>query len=120
MFEARIVSLGRYKVLKTEDIGHVHPQGKYTAPDFRVVLKDDSQWLVEVKNVYDANPVRQRFRIGEPYLGKLAGYASVMKCQLKLALFWATAGPWPPTTPRPPNPPDGEHTPHLFTTPPAT
>src|SRR5260370_9939282 len=57
MFEALIVSLGRYKVLKTEDIGHAHPQGKYTAPDFRVVLKDDSESLVEVQNVYDPDPV---------------------------------------------------------------
>ena len=39
MFEALIVSLGHYKLLNTEDTGRVHPAGKYTAPDFRVVLK---------------------------------------------------------------------------------
>ena len=63
MFEALIVSLGQYKLLKTEDTGLVHPIGMFTAPDFRVILDDRSQWLIEVKNVHDADPTRQRFRI---------------------------------------------------------
>lgn len=48
MFEALIVSLGEYKLLKTEDTGVVHPKGLYTAPDFRLVLKDGTQWLIDV------------------------------------------------------------------------
>lgn len=42
MFEALVVSLSRYKLLKTEDVGMVHPKRQYTAPDFRVILKDDT------------------------------------------------------------------------------
>jgi hypothetical protein len=94
MFEALIVSLGQYKLLKTEDTGIVHPEGKYTAPDFRVILKDDAQWLIEVKNVYDQDPSRQRFRVTGPYLAQLRSYAAAMNCPLKFALYWALWGQW--------------------------
>lgn len=94
MFEALIVSLGHYKLLKTEDTGTVHPTGQYVAPDFRVVLADDTQWLIEVKNVYDADAERQRFRINPDYLAKLTAYATTMNCELRFALYWARWGLW--------------------------
>lgn len=60
MFEALIVSLGAYKLLKTEDTGIVHREGSFTAPDFRLVLDDGFQWLIDVKNVFLADPQMQR------------------------------------------------------------
>ena len=48
MFEATVLSLGRFRLLKTEDIGRVHAATTYRAPDFRVVLDDGDQWLAEV------------------------------------------------------------------------
>lgn len=94
MFEALLVSLGQCALLKTEDSGLVHPQGKYIAPDFRVVLKDGTQWLIEVKNVYDADPSRQRFRCQDGYLQKLQDYSSLTGCPLKIALYWARWSIW--------------------------
>jgi hypothetical protein len=94
MFEALIVGLGQYKLLKSEDTGLVHPRGQYTAPDFRVILKDDTHWLVEVKNVYDRDPSRQRYRIRESDLTKLKRYAGATHASLKLALYWARWGQW--------------------------
>jgi hypothetical protein len=94
MFEALIVSLGQYKLLKTEDVGVVHPIGMFTAPDFRVILREGSQWLIEVKNVHDSDPGRQRFRIRKQDYTKLQNYASAMNCPLKLALYWARWRVW--------------------------
>jgi hypothetical protein len=94
MFKALVVSLGHYKLLKREDIGVVHPEGMYTAPDFRVHLHDGAQWLIEVKNVYDADPGRQRFRIRQQDLDHLNDYAVAMNCPLKFALYWARWRVW--------------------------
>jgi hypothetical protein len=52
MFETVVASLGNVKLLKQEDAG----SGYYASnvdlalPDYRIVLKDDAQLLVEVKN----------------------------------------------------------------------
>ncbi|MGZ2402991.1 hypothetical protein [Rhizobium ruizarguesonis] len=54
MFEALIVGLGAYKLLKTEDTGIVHPEGQFTSPDFRPILTDGTQWLIDVKFAVDA------------------------------------------------------------------
>ncbi|WP_454649210.1 hypothetical protein [Bradyrhizobium liaoningense] len=94
MFEALVISLGYYTLLKREDIGVVHPEGRYTAPDFRVHLRDGTQWLIEVKNVYDAEPGRQRFRIRQQDFDHLRSYALAMNCPLKFALYWARWRVW--------------------------
>ncbi len=59
LFEATVLSLGQFKLLKTEDVGRVHAAETLRAPDFRIVLDDGGQWLVEVKNVRSTNPSRQ-------------------------------------------------------------
>uniref|UniRef100_UPI0037D996E0 hypothetical protein n=1 Tax=Tardiphaga sp. TaxID=1926292 RepID=UPI0037D996E0 len=94
MFEALTVSLGHYTLLKKEDLGTVHPAGSYIAPDFRAVLKDGTQWLVEVKNVYNQNPSLQRFSAKDDYLSRMINYARIVGCQLKFALYWARWSIW--------------------------
>ncbi|MCK1269166.1 hypothetical protein IVB44_06635 [Bradyrhizobium sp. 49] len=95
MFEAMVVALGHYKLMKVEDTGRVYPVGRYRAPDFRIVLEDDEQWLVEVKNVYEADPVRQERQIRTPsYLSSLDSYARATRAALKVAVYWARWGIW--------------------------
>jgi hypothetical protein len=94
MFEALIVSLGEYKLLKVEDTGRVHPEGRYTAPDFRLVLRDGRQWLVEVKNVYSADPFSQRLVLRKTDVDKLSAYAEATDCPLKFAVYWARWRTW--------------------------
>lgn len=95
MFEALLVSLGGYSLLTAEDKGRVHPDGQFHTPDFRVVLPDGKQWLIEVKNVYENDPFRQKRRLMKrDYLNKLKSYASITGGQLKLAIFWARWGIW--------------------------
>ena len=95
MFEALVVALGRCKLLKVEDTGRVYPAGTYRAPDFRIVLEDGEQWLVEVKNVYEEDPFRQKRQIMTPsYLSSLDTYARATQATLKVAVYWARWGIW--------------------------
>ena len=95
MFESMLVSLGGYSLLKAEDTGNVYPNEKYIAPDFRVVLTDGTQWLIEVKNAYIDDPLRQeRQFMTKSYREKLEQYASATGGQLKLAVYWAKWGIW--------------------------
>lgn len=95
MFASMLHSLGGYSLLKAEDNGNVYPSGKYLAPDFRVVLPDGAQWLVEVKNAYIEDPLRQKRQfMASSYRKKLEGYASTTGGELKLAVYWARWGIW--------------------------
>ena len=95
MFEAMLVSLGSFSLLKAEDNGRVYPDESFLAPDFRVVLLDGTQWLIEVKNVYISDPSQQeRLLMKRSYREKLENYASATGGQLKLAVFWARWGVW--------------------------
>lgn len=100
MFEAMLVSLGDYALLKPEDVGRIHPVDSFSVPDFRVVLKDGRQWLIEVKNVYLDDPFRQRRRLmTRDYREKLEAYATATGGELKLAVFWAKWAIWTLVTP---------------------
>jgi len=94
LFEAMILSLGRFKLFKAEDIGRVHPAGLYRAPDFRVVLEDGEQWLIEVKNVRRPNPNEQHTTLTAPYLKSLRAYCEAVGAPLRIALFWSTWNLW--------------------------
>lgn len=94
LFEATVLSLGRFRLLKTEDVGRVHASKHYRAPDFRVVLDDGEQWLVEVKNVRSENASKQETRMSAAYLASLQSYSDAVGAPLKLAIFWSLWSIW--------------------------
>ena len=97
MFEAMLVSLGNYSLLKPEDVGRIHPDEHFCVPDFRVVLKDGTQWLIEVKNVYIENRAlvqQERQLMTRAYREKLEAYAAATGGELKLAVFWPRWAIW--------------------------
>lgn len=95
MFEALLVALGEYRLLKAEDGGRVHSAEGLRVPDFRVVLADGEQWLIEVKNVYEVNPlVQRRLLMKRDYRQALEAYAQATGAKLKLAVFWARWSMW--------------------------
>lgn len=95
MFEALVVSLGEVQLVKPEDGGRVFAVEKMQPPDFRVVLKDGTNWLVEVKNVYEHDAFRQRRRLlTRNYRKSLDRYAAATGGTLKLAVFWARWSMW--------------------------
>ena len=95
MFEALLLSLNKHRLLKVEDSGRTHPADCFSVPDFRVVLPDGSQWLIEVKNVYDREArSKKRLLMKRAYRERLEAYASATGGQLKLAVYWARWGVW--------------------------
>lgn len=95
MFENMVSSLGEVVMIKSEDTGPLQTVLPMQAPDFRIVLKDGSNWLVEVKNVYVKNAFRQRRRIlNRDYRRALTNYAQATGGTLKLAVFWARWSVW--------------------------
>lgn len=94
LFEATVLSLGKFRLLKTEDVGRVHAADTYRAPDFRVVLDDGEQWLIEVKNVRCKDPFKQETRMSAAYLASLRTYCEMVGAPLKLAIFWSLWNIW--------------------------
>jgi hypothetical protein len=95
MFESMVASLGAVQILKVEDSGEIYVSDEtLKVPDFRLVLADGSQMLVEVKNFYQAKDPRQIFDLGADYLEGLARYSKAMSCNLLLAIYWAKWNIW--------------------------
>lgn len=95
MFEALLVSLGEYHLLKAEDGGRIFPPEEFRVPDFRVVLMDGAHWLIEVKNVYEVDPFGQRRKLmTREYRKALEAFAAATSAELKLAVFWARWALW--------------------------
>lgn len=107
LFEATVLSLGKFRLLKSEDAGRVHPPGAYRAPDFRIVLNDGDQWLVEVKNVRCKDPLRQQTTMTAVYLASLEAYADAVGSPLKIAIFWSLWSIWTVISPERFRRPDG-------------
>lgn len=99
LFEATVLSLGSFRLLKTEDVGRVHAAKTYRAPDFRVVLDDGDQWLIEVKNVRNEKPFKQVTQMSAAYLASLQTYADAVGTPLKLAIFWSLWNLWTVVSP---------------------
>lgn len=92
MFEHLVRSLGCCKLIKKEDSGVIHGcDNTIKIPDFRLVLNDGNEFLVEVKNHYKGF---QPFKIQSKYLEKLLCYSNLMNRELKFAIFWSEANLW--------------------------
>lgn len=95
MFEALTIALGGCKLIKAEDGGKIWPDQGYRVPDFRLVLNDGRQWLVEVKNVYRPEPSDQRRKLmTAAYRREMEAYAAATGAELKLAVYWARWSIW--------------------------
>lgn len=95
MFEALLVSLGAVELLKQEDAGEIYAFDEtLEVPDFRLVLRDGSQLLVEVKNFYQTNNARKSFEVDEEYLEGLIRYSTTMRCDLFFAIYWVKWNVW--------------------------
>lgn len=95
MFEALVASLGQFRLLKREDTANAYASEEcIEIPDFRIVLPDFSQWLIEVKNFYQGSKPFSNFALKTKYLKGLRRYAKLMGCPLKVAIYWARWNLW--------------------------
>jgi hypothetical protein len=95
MFESLVASLGAIDVLKQEDAGEIYVSDEtLRVPDFRLVLADGSQMLVEVKNYFQKNDAMRLFELDQEYLEGLVRYAKTMNSTLQIAVYWAAWNIW--------------------------
>src|SRR5712692_4020072 len=95
MFESLVASLGAVDILKQEDSGEIYVSDEtFRVPDFRLVLADGSQMLVEVKNFFQKADATQSFELDGNYLEGLVRYAKAMSSNLQLAIYWARWNIW--------------------------
>ncbi|MCC7697456.1 hypothetical protein [Janthinobacterium sp. EB271-G4-7A] len=93
MFAYVAGGLDNCRMIKSEDAGEVFIQGlPVQAPDYRLILKDGTKMLVEVKNF--------RSRKGEPFLlaaeyyKKIELYAEMNDIDLKIAIYFSDFKRW--------------------------
>ena len=101
LFEATVLSLGKFRLFKAEDNGRVHSAETVRAPDFRAVLDGGDQWLIEVKNVRCKDPLKQCTTMSAAYLSSLQSYAHATRVPLRLAIYWSLWNIWTLVAPEP-------------------
>jgi len=100
MFAAMVTSLGSVKLIKGEDGTDCFAEDEtLEVPDFRVVLQDGRQLLIEAKNFHQGDAPTKPFRMKANYVDSLTAYAKLMKCDLCIAVYWSRWNLWSLTTP---------------------
>ncbi|MER5200980.1 hypothetical protein ACWD3J_46480 [Streptomyces sp. NPDC002755] len=94
-FEAVVVALGAIRLIKTEDAGLYYfddAQGKLLPPDFRIVLRDGTVLLVEVKSVKPGAEEKVKVRADD--MDAAQAYARMTHGRLLYAHYWAGLNLW--------------------------
>ena len=93
LFAFVAAGLGKCKMIKSEDAGEFFMKGNLQAPDYRIVLEDGTQLLVEVKNFYSVD-IRKKFVLTREYYARLDEYAVLQGVQLKIAIYFSSVNRW--------------------------
>lgn len=95
LFEMVVASLGHVQLIKQEDTGDVfyNVAGELNLPDFRMILSDGTQCLVEVKNFHQRDPFKA-YSMDAQYVDSLTTYAELMRCPLYFAVYWSKWNMW--------------------------
>jgi len=94
MFAYVAGALGYSLAVKEEDAGSLYsPDPELAAPDFRVITRSGSEFLVEVKNCHQVG-LDFRYRLTSRYYRRLTAYAALFSRQLKFAIYWSRPRLW--------------------------
>ena len=96
LFEAVAVSLDSIRLIKEEDSGRLYydqEQPDLRLPDFRLILNDGRQLLVEVKNVAPSG-IRRNQKLRSRDVGAAREYSRLTRADLYYAHFWAFSARW--------------------------
>jgi hypothetical protein len=92
MFQGVVIALGQAQMIKEEDAGGGWYDGEeLRIPDYRIVLRDSAQLLVEVKN-HNANHLEVSFT--KTYVNGLRRYGELTNSDVKLAVYWVGWRTW--------------------------
>lgn len=92
LFLAVASALSKVRLVKEEDSGTLYYSGDdVSPPDFKIVTEDDRSILVEVKRSSSST----EFKLGsDAYVQKLRRYASLLRMELYVAIFWGLSREW--------------------------
>lgn len=94
MFAHVAAALGKSQIITEEDSGvFFSSENDIRRPDFRLVTKGGDQFLIEVKNFHQKDPMKPLI-IKSAYLSTLKKYADAFKIPLKIAIFWSVWKLW--------------------------
>ncbi len=94
LFAYVVGALGKSTLLKQEDSGALYSADDVIIPpDYRLILKDGNQILVEVKNFHNQDPSAQ-FTIKRRYFKKLESYSDICGNDLMFAIFFSSWNHW--------------------------
>lgn len=87
-------ALGGCSLIKQEDSGEAFStESDIQAPDYKVILKDGSQYFIEVKNCHFPN-IKSPFPFKKEYISKLEGYANLHNTPLLFAVYFSRQNKW--------------------------
>lgn len=94
MFGYMAAALGGCMLVKREDAGDViSADPELRIPDYHLVLRDGSEFCVEVKN-YSQSEGTEPFSLKCKYLESLQKYCNILKRDLKVAIYWHKWNIW--------------------------
>lgn len=94
LFAYVVGALGKSVLLKQEDSGALYStDDELIRPDYRLILKNGKQILVEVKNFHNRDPSAQ-FTIKRHYFKKLKSYSDICGNDLMFAIYFSAWNHW--------------------------
>lgn len=93
MFSYIVSCMPECVLIKQEDAGSLFSNDKVKIPDYKVLLKNNRQILIEVKNHHTKNNLKQ-FKIKTSELQELNNYARLVQIELKIAIYWSNIQTW--------------------------
>ncbi|ENW81273.1 hypothetical protein F909_02564 [Acinetobacter sp. ANC 3929] len=87
-------ALGSVKLVKQEDAGNLFTaNSEIEMPDYRIILNDNEQILVEVKS-FNNQDLHKKFELQKKYFNKLKNYADVMNVKLYISVYFRLFNHW--------------------------
>ncbi|UVK40575.1 hypothetical protein LHFGNBLO_002057 [Mesorhizobium sp. AR10] len=87
-------ALGKCRMIKQEDCGSLFIDGdEVEIPDYRMILKDGTSYLIEVKN-FHMKDFKSEFKIPKKSIRKLEAYAGINGLPLRIAAYFSNPGVW--------------------------
>lgn len=87
-------ALGNCSLIKQEDSGEAFTtETDIQVPDYKIILKDGSQYFIEVKNCHFPN-IKSPYPFKKEYIDKLETYANLHNTPLLFAIYFSRQNKW--------------------------
>jgi hypothetical protein len=110
IFLGVVASLGKVRLIKEEDgtACFANDSEEVAIPDYRVVLHDGAQCMIEVKNFHQDN-LTERFIVDSDLMAAWQRYSQLAGAEFKIAIYFSRFQHWTLLSPRAFQFADGKH-----------